>query len=258
MLRVFAQHYVSIGQALAQLSPLVRGVEVFPAQSLTAEQRQWVVQYLVTVQTHCDQLELPVSSQFLDHYIDLFSEAATFPQVQSCVDNFEITFGAELKERLFLFVPPDHASLFEREALFGNEVNAAFPSASKDVRSAGTCLALGLSTACVFHSMRALEPALRSLAEAVSETFSVEQWHVVINRIESKIEALRESSKSPQRDANLEFYSTAAKEFRYFKDAWRNHVMHARGTYDDADAIKILEHVGDFMRHLSERLRENT
>jgi hypothetical protein len=40
----------------------------------------------------------------------------------------------------------------------------------------------------------------------------------------------------------------AAAEFRYFKDAWRNHVMHDRNdSYDEPEALRVLEHVTRFM-----------
>jgi len=259
MLRVYAEHYVSIGQTIEQLTPQYIHIEVYPPRQLTPTQAGFVLDNLRIIKTHCDQLELAVSSQFLEYYVRSFSENIPFfNDVKSCLENFQIAFYAELRKRLFVFVPPHFAGAFEQEALFGEEVNRAFPSATRDIREAGTCLALGLGTACVFHSMRVLEHGLRALAEALGLTFSVEQWLVIIKQIESKICALENLPKSQQRIRDQEFYSGAAKNFRYFKDAWRNHVMHGKEHYDEREANTVLEHVNDFMTHLSTRLKEKS
>ena len=42
----------------------------------------------------------------------------------------------------------------------------------------------------------------------------------------------------------------------HFKNAWRNHAMHARARYNEAEARRILEHTKGFMQHLSQRLHE--
>jgi hypothetical protein len=55
---------------------------------------------------------------------------------------------------------------------------------------------------------------------------------------------------------SLKFYSQAGIEFRYFKDAWRNRVAHARADYDKYQALGIISHVHDFMTQLSTRLSE--
>jgi hypothetical protein len=41
-------------------------------------------------------------------------------------------------------------------------------------------------------------------------------------------------------------------QFRYFKDAWRNHVDHGREHYDEHQADTILTHTIDFMVFLVE------
>jgi hypothetical protein len=60
--------------------------------------------------------------------------------------------------------------------------------------------------------------------------------------------------KTLQGDADLGFYSRAAKEFQYFRVGWRNHVMHDRQqSYDPGSAGSVLEHVATFMQILAER-----
>ena len=133
----------------------------------------------------------------------------------------------------------------------------AFEPAKKDIEEAVDCYASEHETACVFHLMRVLEHGLRAMARDVGLIFDKQNWHNIIDEIESKIEAERKTlSKGAPRDERLDFLSKAAKEFFYFKDGWRNHVSHNRVTYDELTAHSTLNHVRDFMNHLSTKLYE--
>jgi hypothetical protein len=90
----------------------------------------------------------------------------------------------------------------------------------------------------------------------VDKVAELEEWNGVIAGIEGKIEPLRHMPKSDQRDEMLSFFSSAAAQFRYFKDAWRNHVAHMRKDYDTGEGWRTLVHVRDFMELLSTRLHE--
>jgi cell fate (sporulation/competence/biofilm development) regulator YlbF (YheA/YmcA/DUF963 family) len=166
----------------------------------------------------------------------------------------------ELEDIVFGFIPADKAAYFQNKELFGADVNAKFQSAAKDIQEAGNCHAHGNYTASVFHLMRVLEIALHVLANAVGVTFpaaiELENWKNIIDKIDSAIKAQEQLPKSTQKSEDLQFYSEAAKEFRYFKDAWRNHVSHSRVDYEVHDATKIMEHVKDFMQHLATKLKE--
>jgi len=258
MLRVHADHYVAIGQTLQVLAPSGSTMISVLGPPVPQDHCDWVIENLRRIRTHCDQLELKVSSKFLTHYIDGFTSVLPREMdIRMAVDNFQITFDAELKDRCFVFIPPHKAGAFEQDALFGNQVQQAFPSASRNIKDAGNCFALGLDNACVFHCMCVLEYGLHALANALGLSFTVEQWHIILSQIESEIGKLADLPKSTQKLEDQEFYSRAAQEFRYFKDAWRNHVMHGRKVYTESDSDTVLRHVEEFMRHLSTRLRES-
>jgi len=163
----------------------------------------------------------------------------------------------ELRKRVFMYIPLDQAHWYEKKDGFGVKVTKAFPSAIEDIKEAGTCYATGRYNACVFHLMRVLEHGLRALATEVCLDFDQQQWHTIINQIISVInkgsEKLKQGSKKAKR---LQFLSEAAIEFRYFKDAWRNHVSHNRANFDQPEALMILNHIKSFMAHLSTQLSE--
>jgi hypothetical protein len=145
---------------------------------------------------------------------------------------------------------------YEHVGLLKPKTREAFPLLTQEMWNAGNCYALGLPTACVFHCMRALEHALKAMAERVDLTWTSEQWHTIIEAIEAKIKNLRGSKKSIQRDEELHFLSQAAKEFFYFKDGWRNHASHNKIVYEEPQAYAIMKHVVDFADILATKLKE--
>ncbi len=165
-----------------------------------------------------------------------------------------------LGEKKFMMIPADEVGYHENPDLFGPEVAARFPNANKEITEAGSCYATGNCTACVFHLMRALEYGLRALARRLKvpfpKTFELKTWDELIKDVEKEIQKIINKPKTAQRTKDLVFYNGAAAQFRYFKDAWRNHVMHTRASYDEHQAMSVMVHVREFMQHLAIRLKE--
>ena len=100
--------------------------------------------------------------------------------------------------------------------------------------------------------MRVLEQGLRQMAQRFNVPFRQDSWHKVLQGIEDGIEALRNKGSLTDKDrSEITFYSEAAAQVRYFKDAWRNHVAHAREHYDEREADSVYTHVRDFMQHMA-------
>lgn len=160
---------------------------------------------------------------------------------------------SELTEPQFLSIATEKRELYaQTEPPFGVLVEAAFPQAVKDSRAAGRCLALDEWTACVFHCMRVLEIGLRPIAARFGVPFATDSWHTVLRGIEDGLTHLRNQKNLNDKDrAEITFYSEAAIQFRHFKDAWRNHVSHARESYDEREATRVYDHVRDFMQHMA-------
>jgi hypothetical protein len=163
---------------------------------------------------------------------------------------------AELRGRQLILVPGIKAEYCDRKDAFGDQVAKAFPSAENDLVDACNCYALGLNTACVFHLMRVLEKGLRALAKDLSVEHEIENWGRVIERMEIAIAEVEKQKRTRLKLYRQQFYGECAVEFRYFKNAWRNHVMHTASTYSEAEAEKIMEHVKNFMERLSLELTE--
>lgn len=166
-------------------------------------------------------------------------------------------FFAEMKDKLFLFVPAHLAKYFERDPLT-ERARSAFPKANQELREASNAIAYGMPTAGVFHSMRAVEHGLGALASDLSvTTLGTDNWQNVIDQIQSAIKrAGDELPKGAPKSARMQFLSEAASDVRHFKDAWRNHVSHNKVVYTEAQAIKVIDSVQSFIEALSVELVE--
>jgi hypothetical protein len=136
----------------------------------------------------------------------------------------------------------------------------AFPKAWMEMAEAGRSYAVGLYTAAVFHSMRGAEIGLRAVARELKVEFSysieLAEQESIIREVEKKAKGLINDPKNDQRDKDQKFFSDIIIQFRAFKDAWRNRVSHGRESYDEAQALDVLEHVAKFFGVLATRLRE--
>jgi hypothetical protein len=163
-----------------------------------------------------------------------------------------VAIHSEMSTHLFLRVLPERADFYEQPDLFGAEVADNFPSASRDTQQAGSCYATDRNTACVMHLMRVLELGLNALADKLHVRFERREWENVINDLEAEVKKINGPHAGADWRQKQQFYGEAAKDFRYFKNAWRNHAMHAREHYDAPEARMIFDHVKSFMIHLAD------
>jgi hypothetical protein len=167
----------------------------------------------------------------------------------------------QFMRRHCVYVPVRKADYMDGFApQMSKQITDAFPSSAKDLIEACKCYALDRNSASVFHSMGVLQKGLYALAADLGVEFTegieLENWQNIIESIEKKIREMQALKKGKEKDAKLTFYSEAAVQFRYVKDAWRNHVGHQREEYDSDQAHSILIHVRDFMKQLAARLKE--
>lgn len=181
--------------------------------------------------------------------------------VLSALDILQERFYVDISSCEFLFIPPGRAPLYSYPLERWGEVPNRFPSTTADIEQASQCLALGRSTAAVFHLMRVLEKGLHALGRRLripmTPTISYEQWQTICGQIESTIRHKYSlTTKGPRKAADQEFYSGAVALFQHFNAGWRIHVAHSRRSYNKAEAAALYEHVTVFMQHISTRLHE--
>jgi len=184
--------------------------------------------------------------------------------------HLEDDFLNDISKQSFLKVQESRRSYLENDALFGDAVKRAFPSASSDLQEAGNCLAADCNTGAVFHLMRAAEVALRALASDRRATFQKgtldsKQWGEIISKltgITNEMSGLPAASWPSEeiRQTQIRFYQEVMIEFRAFNDVWRRHVSHAHdgAMYDSPQATSAKNHTEQFMKKLATKISETT
>lgn len=160
-----------------------------------------------------------------------------------------------LGDDLFFRIAENQRPFYDK-LLLTPAAEIAFPSAVRDMQEAGRCFALDQFTACVLHLMRALEFPLGAMVKALKFTPSSPNWEQVINECEREIRKISPLTNGPDWKQDEQFYSEAALHFRFVKNAWRNHAVHGRDTYDGRETREIMTHVRSFMDQLSHKLTE--
>jgi len=219
------------------------------------EYRQKIREFLSGLENDADVFGLPLTAKSLKRlFEELDDEGYTNSQLAERLQELRGRYSDELDDRLFLSVTSGHASYLQTPQAGWRETIDKFPSTFLDVEEASRCFALGRYTASVFHAMRVLEVGLVCLALEFGVSAGRSNWGPIIDRIEAEITKRSKTQGASWPDQ--QFYSAAAAQFRFFKDAWRNHVIHRRLSFDEEGAQQIYVHVREFMGHLALKLGE--
>jgi hypothetical protein len=161
-----------------------------------------------------------------------------------CVQAMDISdrFIDEMEETYLFHAPKDCAELWGRDDLMSPLARERFPESAQEIRFAGSSYCCSLWTASVFHSMRAAEAGLRQVYKELTgiEASTLDGMKDVIKDIKTAANQIDEQKKSSERSARSQHYSEIASTAALFKDAWRNHVAHARLVYDQPQAHLVL------------------
>ena len=98
----------------------------------------------------------------------------------------------ELENEFYFQVDRQNVKLYQRKELFGPEVDVKLgASAAEDIESAGSCLALGQSTAAMFHLMRVMEISVQKFGDKVGVALASEKnWQNILDEINKAIKKL--------------------------------------------------------------------
>jgi len=266
VLKQYSFGFYEIGRRLEKLRHDADTWALYPkygieAKKLPESSQKEVLKAIGEMRDECLALDLTNATDLLSfiesQILDKKGEY-TYNDLLKDLDTFSFSFGNELRKHFFFRLADNKKDFFQQHNLFGQRVNDAFPSCTAEVQNAGSCFAVEQYDACVFNLMRVLERGLGALALRFGVSIEHTNWQNVIEQIEATIRKM-DSSFGKDWKEQQKFYSQAASQFMFFKDAWRNHVMHARDVYDEGKALSVLTHVREFMEALTQGgLTENT
>lgn len=189
---------------------------------------------------------IPILQRIVEH---LKKPGCSGWQLTELVRDFERRIEDQLSGQVYFLIGSNEVRFVTKPLDRWESVVARYPETEQDIIQAGWCLAFIRSTAAVFHLMRVLEHGLRGFAAevGVGANTELENWKNIIDQIEKEMRSVEALPKSQDKSAKLQRYSELASQFRFFKDAWRNHVSHARSSYDQHQALSVYTHVHEFM-----------
>lgn len=174
-------------------------------------------------------------------------------QLHDSLNDIDARLRDELSLTTVLVIEPERRKYFDTSsAMFGQEVADKLPSAISDIEDAGKCLACGHGTATVFHSMRVMEAALKSVAMLLGIPYAP-SWESYIKQIETKINE-NHKSKSAKWKRDEAFFREILGNLQTIKISWRNPTMHIVRRYSEDEAEEIFIAVRSFVKRLASRL----
>lgn len=255
VLKFSAGEFYKIGGVLSGMEEILYDAK--PNDLIRDEQREKLSLGMQKLSEYCGQIGLSMSVLGAQRLASELQKAKSYIELKGQFKELDSRIQDEVSDHLFLYIPKPQSRFFEEPQLFGKQVETAFPSTLYDIAESGKCLALNRGTACVFHAMRVLESGLKALASEFSIPINHKAWGQIIDNIEQAIKNIpRDPNKPSDWQEHRQFCSEAAVQFLHFKDAWRNYTAHLRFKYTEDEAEAIHRHVGDFMKHLSKRLKE--
>jgi hypothetical protein len=186
------------------------------------------------------------------------NEKITAKEIHGLMGKMSERIKHELALQSFYKVPQNMVKYYtDAKAIFGSKVALAFPSSLDDIDEAGKCLAVGRSTACVFHLMRALEPVLKAIYTELAIVKHSPTWHAYLSAFDKAISA-KFSSKTKIDKENAAFYADVKAHFYTVKDGWRNPTMHnVAAIYTEEQAEGVFNAVKSLLQKISEKVKES-
>jgi hypothetical protein len=206
---------------------------------------------------------MPVSSMAVQ---DLRSELTkeklpSFEHIDRRLNEIDVTVRREISRSKVFVVNDERARFIEPdEPLFGPDVDLKFPSAAADIEEAGSCLALGRSTAAVFHLMRVMEVGLRALNACIGlshPTGSDRNWGQMLSAMKKEMDLRAQNGNAGWKSGDKQLFSELHGSLDAVRSAWRNQTMHIERRYDDDEAEHVFLMVRQFMKRLASRSDEN-
>jgi hypothetical protein len=231
-----------------------------PKGKVSEQDRQQIIGYL----GYSKQLANQFALQTVHHRIDMFTMRlrgnVSLSDFHAEIRALREAFQHDINFLYFYHYQTAKAHVLLKVESDWKMAFGAFPSTKEDAKAGVDYYALGHNNAAVFCCALVLEKGLKALAADVGLTFDVQQWKNILDEIESTIAEIRNhgipGTDKAAKDARLQFLSEAAKDFFYFKDAWRNYVAHGHAEYDEHQALGVLEHTRSFMNHLASKISE--
>jgi hypothetical protein len=180
----------------------------------------------------------------------------TYESLKHSVNELRENVHFELENRWFLFVVPEDVAMYRNPQADWGEVVADIANCGYDAYESNYALALGRTTASVFHLMRLIEHGIIALNQALNiESTDNRTWDAKLRPIETELAKEYKHRIEPYKKYHTIIAGFVA-DLRAVQRAWRNPSIHVELQYDPVRAKEIWNAVRAFMNNLAKGLTE--
>jgi len=256
MVKFYAEKFVALAATFRSITNYLKGAS---KDDMSKEMRGALAGELATTLELLKQIGLRQSAKKAQK----ISSQTTYagydgPHLARGIDELQERIKDELEDGYFLHLSPEEAKLFEStDPLFGGDVQGKFPGATYEIDEAAKCLALGRSTACVFHLMRVMEIGIGSVRQSIGIPDPIKgadrNWGAILRKIKDAIDR----KSTPWKPGDKALFEEAYASLDAVRAAWRNATMHVESKYNPDEAEHIYAVVKGFMRKIASRMDES-
>lgn len=257
MLQFYAHEFVEITKALTLFRLGLRQMHgtkpVLPKDESTAVSIEEIVE-------RCRRVGMTLAAKQAERLLEIIRDEgrtdATAEALDQAIVETQNRIADELELVHFLSLTNEESQFYEPEfPLFGNDVSNKFPTASYEIEEAGKCIALGRSTAAVFHLMRVMEIGIGAIRRSLGIPDPIRpaerNWGVILKKIKDAID-----QKSPWQANDKLLFDGAYASLDAVRVAWRNSTMHVENKYTTDEAKHLFAVVKGFMQKIASRMNE--
>jgi hypothetical protein len=213
----------------------------------------------------CDNLELPVTKSPVMRVSDQIrnnKHIPTYEGIANVLRDVNTRLSDELGTRVFVSMSVHEVNYYSpKESLFGPEFEERFRSVGVfELSEAAKCLAIGRSTAAVFHLMRLMEIGIGAVARCLSIPDPIKpverNWGQILKCIDEGIKR-RWPTSSDKMGGDGALFEALYASLDAVKNPWRNATMHVENKYTTDEAEHIFVAVKGFMKKVASRCDEN-
>lgn len=181
--------------------------------------------------------------------------------LRRAIRDIESRFADELDFIRLFVLAGDKAAYYQgAETHLRPETSDRYPGVRFDCDEAARCLALGRPTASVFHSMRAIEVAVASLARRLDIPDPIKpaerNWGMMLGKVKGAIDqAYPSTSRLP--DSEGAFLEGVYVSLDAIKNPWRNATMHVESVYTEEEARHIFACTTKLLDKMAEGFAED-
>ncbi len=267
ILRSHAEAYVRAAHALTLISHLID--EHNREQSDVRRDKPLLnrlEQNLLSLHEHCEHLPMTAKA-IMNLVVTIRSPKMLAKWTQTemtllqSIAEIQGRLEDELSLSLFFLLPIERKKYFDKPLEGWQEVIARFPRAAADVEEMSKCFALSRYTACVFHSVSAIEAGLLDLGKFLGVTDPQSGWTAITKELERIVVKTKYGDRSPLHQQHYAFLEQMYGVAESLKSAWRNKVSHTQGKpilmtndFSPDVAEEIMMASRSFMRRLATEL----